>query len=163
MAKCFRAENTNFIKMPTGSSYDQGTCVCSSRTMSTATTAISKVSREKKKTLQKMAYWNIMTKVVSSLQSIDSIIALEIRETVLIQCVSLYNLESKKVKWNDKIYLLQMKQSFCSHTFYVLCSTLTWLITLIRSKKIPNFERERCEFLENSFWKQFVMDALIWT
>lgn len=49
MAKCFRTENTNFTKMPAVSSYDQGTCVCSSRTMSTATAAISKVSREKKK------------------------------------------------------------------------------------------------------------------
>lgn len=34
-----------------------------------------------------MAYLNIMTKVVSSLKCSDSITALEIRETALIQCV----------------------------------------------------------------------------
>lgn len=89
MAKCFRAENTKFIKMPTGTSYDRGTCVCSSRTVSTATTAISKMPTGKKKALPIMAYMNIATKVVSSLQCIDSITALEIGETVLIQRVSL--------------------------------------------------------------------------
>lgn len=55
MTKHFRAENTKLIKMPTGTSYDQGTCVCSSRTMFTATNAISKISRGKKKTLQIVA------------------------------------------------------------------------------------------------------------
>lgn len=71
-------------------------CVCSSRTMFTATTAINKISRGKEKTLQIMAYLNIMTKVVSSLQCIGSITALEIGETVLIQCVSLKDLERKQ-------------------------------------------------------------------
>lgn len=51
MTKCFRAENTKFIKMPTGTSYDQSSCVCSSRTLCTATTAINKISTGKKKNL----------------------------------------------------------------------------------------------------------------
>lgn len=74
--------------MPTGTSYDQGIYACSSRTMCTVTTAISKMPKGKKKAFQIMAYMNIMKKMVNSLQWIPSITALETGETVLIQRIS---------------------------------------------------------------------------
>lgn len=40
-----------FVTMPTGTSYYQGICACSSRTMCTVTTAISKMPKGKKKSL----------------------------------------------------------------------------------------------------------------
>lgn len=52
--------------MPTGTSYDQGACACSSVTMCTVTTAISKMPKGKQKALSIMAYMNIMKTVVKT-------------------------------------------------------------------------------------------------
>lgn len=51
LTKYFRAEKIKFILMPTGTSYDQGICACSSMTMCTVTTAISKMPKRKQKAL----------------------------------------------------------------------------------------------------------------